>query len=98
MLALNNLRSLVALLAVLLLLPADVLEARTRKGDKLVMQGQDFEARMDYERALHLYTEALSTDPKDPGYQLAVRRARFQAAQAHVEAGMKLRQAGDLEQ
>src|SRR5215471_11975147 len=94
----NKLRSLAMLAAALLLLPVPGVEARTRKGDKLLKQARDAEARKDYDAALEYYTEALSQDPQDVGYQLAARRIRFQASQVHVEAGMKLRQAGKLEQ
>jgi general secretion pathway protein D len=98
MIASNNLRGFAMLAAVLLLLPADGLEARTRKGDKFLRQGRDAEARKDYEKALELYEQAVSQDPQDPAYQLGARRVRFQAGQMHVEAGLKLRTAGELEQ
>src|SRR2546426_4634913 len=70
------------------------LEARTKKGDKLLAQGRAAEVRKQYDEALELYEQALSDDPSDSGYQLAMRRVRFQAGQAHVEGGMKLRAAG----
>src|SRR5579871_4752767 len=98
MLAYNKLRGLVAIFSVFLLLPTEVLEAHTRKGDKLYKLGQQSEARKEYEKALEYYTQALSQDPSDPGYQLGVRRVRFQVGQIHVQAGMKLRQDGKLEE
>ncbi len=73
------------------LLPADALEARTRKGDKLLKLGSAAEARKEYDKALDYYQQALNQDPQDTIYQLGARRVRFQAGQAHVEAGMKLR-------
>src|SRR5579863_9258880 len=93
----NNLRGLLAIVCVLLLLPTEILQARTRKGDKLYKQAQAAEARKEYDQALELYSEALSQDPSDPTYLLGVRRARFEAGQVHVQAGEKLRQAGKLE-
>jgi general secretion pathway protein D len=72
------------------------LEARTKKADKLVTEGRQAEVRKQFDRALELYERALSEDPGDAGYQLAVRRIRFDAAQAHVDAGQKLRQEGKL--
>src|SRR5437870_1831537 len=85
----KKLAALTALLA--LLLP---LEARTKRGDKLLAQGQAAEVRKQYDQALELFEQALSDDPADSGYQLAMRRARFQAGQFHVERGLKLRAAG----
>ena len=85
------------LTAVLLVVPADQLEAHNKKSDKLVKLGQEAEAAKDYDKAFELYQEALKLDPQDPGYQLNVRRMRFTDSQAHVEAGMKLKNAGEFE-
>jgi general secretion pathway protein D len=74
------------------------LAARTKKGDKLVADGRAKEARKDFDSALQLYEEALSQDPADPYYQLCADRARFQAGQAHVTAGLKIRNQGNLTQ
>jgi general secretion pathway protein D len=71
-------------------------EARTRKGDRLLNQGREAEVRKEYDRALELFEQALSEDPGDPAYQLAMRRARFQAGQKHVELGLRLRRDGKL--
>ncbi|HTS51275.1 MAG TPA: hypothetical protein VMH05_25180, partial [Bryobacteraceae bacterium] len=85
-------------MAALLALPAGSLEARTKKGDKLVKLARDAEAQKDYDKALDYYEQALSQDTQDPGYQLGARRMRFLAGQTHVEAGMRLRNSGQLEQ
>ena len=53
---------------------------------------------MQYDKALDLFEQALSQDPQDPAYQLGARRLRFQASQEHVDAGVKLRKDGKLEQ
>jgi len=98
MIAYNNLRGLAILAAVLILLPVPGADAGNRKGDKFMKLGQAAEARKDYDAALEYYTKALSTDPQEVSYQLATRRTRFQASQLHVEAGVKLRQAGKLEE
>ena len=94
----NKLRSVAAVIAVLLLLPAEGLQARTKKGDKLLKMGQDAEAQKDFETALNYYQQAVSQDPKDAAYQVASRRARSEAGLARVDTGMKLKKAGQLEQ
>jgi general secretion pathway protein D len=72
--------------------------ARTRKGDKFLALGKEREAHKDWDGALDFYQKALNEDPTDPGYQLEVHQARFQASQAHVLQGMKLRKEGSLGQ
>jgi general secretion pathway protein D len=55
------------------------------------------EGRKEYDKALELYEQALSEDPVDAAYQMAVNRVRFQAGQTHVTRGRRLREAGNLE-
>lgn len=74
------------------------LAAKNKKGDKLVADGRLKEARKDFDGALELYEQALSQDPSDPYYQLCADRARFQAGQAHVTTGFKIRAQGNLTQ
>ena len=74
------------------------LEARTRKADKLMAEGRKAEVRKDWDKALEYYESALAEDPSDAGYLLAVRRVRFQAGQAHVDRGRKLRAEGNLQE
>lgn len=85
-----------AALALALALAAP-LDAATRKGDRLLRDGREAEARKEFDKALDLYEQALSTDPMDAAYQMAVNRVRFQAGQTHVTRGRRLRDAGDLE-
>ncbi len=85
----------VALVFFLVLAPV---EGRNKKGEKLLKDGQIAETRKQYDLALKLFEEALNIDPGDQGYLLAVRRARFQASQSHVDGGQKMRQAGKLEE
>src|SRR6202790_842147 len=82
-------KKLAVLLLVLALLAP--LDAKTRKGEKLLADGRTLEAKKQYDEALDLYERALSEDPNDIGYQIAMRRVRFQAGQSHVERGLKLR-------
>ncbi len=94
----NKIRWLAMLVVALLLAPAPDLEARGRKAEKLLKLGRDAEARNDYDTALEYYEQALHLDPQDPAYQMGAHRVRFQASQKHVETGLKLKQAGQLEQ
>src|SRR3984957_10281720 len=93
----NKLRAIVPLCVVLLFVPAGGLEATNRKGDKLFKLGVQAEARKEYDKALEYFQQALDIDPKETTYELAARRTRFEAGQAHVEAGKKLLQADDLD-
>ncbi len=92
----NNLGRLLAILAVFALAVGPV-DARTRKGDKFLKDGKAAEYRQRWDEALDLYEKALASDPSDSAYMMAVKRARFQAAQRHVDAGQKLREQGQLE-
>lgn len=84
---------LAILLAAALSAPAS---AANRKGDKLAKEGAAAENAKDLDKALALYEQALATEPKDPGYLILVRRARFATGQAHIDAGKKLRSEGKL--
>jgi general secretion pathway protein D len=93
----NDLRVIAPLCVVLLLQSPGGLQARTRKGDKLYKLGVQAEARKEYDKALEYFQEAEKEDPKEPSYELAARRARFEAGTAHLEAGRKLQKDGELE-
>jgi general secretion pathway protein D len=70
--------------------------AKTKQGDKLLKQGQAAEQRGDWDRALDFYEQAVEESPNDPAYVIAMRRARFQSGQKHVDLGEKLRSEGKL--
>lgn len=93
----NQLREFLSFLLVLILVLSP-LEARTKKGEKLLKEGNALEARKQWDQALEIYEQALATDPVDQAYMLAVRRARFQAAQAHVDKGQNVRKEGKLDE
>ena len=80
------------------MLIAAMLGAKNRAGEKLMKEGGEAEVRKEYDKALAAYEKAYSADPKDPAYQMAVRRMRFQAATSHVSLGQKIRTAGNLEE
>jgi general secretion pathway protein D len=74
------------------------LEARNRKGDKLVKLGRIAEDKEDLDAALEYYEQAFALDRKDSGYRILLQRMRFFSSQKHVHAGQKLREAGKLEE
>lgn len=81
--------SLVLILCLLMAAPS--LPASSRKARQLYEQGRRAEVQKDYDGALQLYEQAEVEDPGDNRYELAVRRMRFVAAQAHVDTGRRLR-------
>ncbi len=98
MIAGNNLRALTGLSILLLLCPQpELLAKKNKKGDKYLQLGREAEARKDFEQALDLFNQALSENPSDAAYILAMRRARFEAAEMHVQAGQKMRDNGQIE-
>ena len=84
------------LLSAALLGPMAPLEAKTSKGDKFLGQGRMHEEKKEWDDALENYEKALSEDPADLVYQMAAEKARFQAAQAHIDQGLKVRGQGQL--
>ncbi|PWU12082.1 MAG: hypothetical protein C5B51_01395 [Terriglobia bacterium] len=89
-------RLLAVVLAAALAGPTVPLEAKTRKGDKYLASGRVLEGKKDWDGALENYEKALSEDPGDVVYQMAAQKARFQASEAHLDAGMKARSQGQL--
>jgi general secretion pathway protein D len=67
------------------------------KGSQDFNQGKKAEAVQDYETALAAYNRALKSDPTNAEYKLHADQVRFEASQAHIEQGQKLREKGDLE-
>jgi general secretion pathway protein D len=90
----NRLTAIV--LAAMLIAPGVSLEALTKKGDKYLAEGRASEAKKDWDAALEFYEKALSEDPSEMVYQMAAQKARFQAAQGHVDKGLKIRSQGLL--
>jgi len=74
-----------------------MLDAKTRKGDKLLKEAQLAEAKQDWDKALDLYQRAVDEDPTDTAYLIGMRRTRFEAGQKHVNTAQKLRSEGKLE-
>ena len=79
-----------------LLGPVAPLEAKSRKGDRYLAEGRIHEGKKEWDAALEQYEQALSEDPAEIVYQMAVQKARFQASQFHVDQGLKVRTEGRL--
>lgn len=71
-------------------------EAKTRKGDRFYAEGKTHEVKREWDSALEAYEKALSEDPAEVVYQIAAQKARFEAAQAHLDHGLKVRGEGQL--
>jgi len=94
----RKMNQLAVVLAVLWVAVGAPAAAGNRKGDRLLNEGKKAEARGDLDTALEYYERALAADPSDAAYLLHMRRARFAAAQRHVDLGQKLRSEGKLEE
>ena len=84
------------MLTAVLLGPTLPLEAKTKKGDKFLAEGRLHEQKKEWDAALEAYEKALSEDPADILYQMAATKIHFQAAQSHIDKGLKLRAQGQL--
>jgi general secretion pathway protein D len=67
------------------------------RGGQDTNAGTRAEALHDYDTALDYYNKALQTAPSNTEYQLRAARARFEAAQWHVDQGRRIRDQGSLE-
>jgi general secretion pathway protein D len=84
-------------LLVLFALSGAVLHASGPSANSYFKHGQAAEARQDYDTAFEDYQKAYQKNPKDLRYQTALYRVRLSASAAHIGAGRKLFQSGDLE-
>jgi general secretion pathway protein D len=84
--------------AIFLLVAAFTLPALADKAKSLFKEGQDAEARQNYEQAYDDYKQAYDLKPKDLLYRTAFERLRFLAAASHVHRGQLLREAGKPEE
>jgi len=93
-------RTLCALMGLVLIILAGAvaMQAKPRQGEKDFKAGVAAEAKMDWDTAVTMYQKAVDEVPSDLSYQIAMRRARFQAGQKHVEAGVKLRGENKLQE
>jgi general secretion pathway protein D len=72
------------------------LEAKTRKGDKYLSEGRIHESKKEWDAALESYEKALSEDPAEIVYQMALQKTRLQTSLVHIDNGLKLRSKGQL--
>ncbi len=85
--------------AILLLVMVIILPVIARdKAKSLYEQGQDAEARQNYEQAYNLYKQAYDLKPKDLRYRTSFERMRFKAAAVIVHRGIGLREQGKLDE
>ncbi len=89
-------RLIAVIVSCALLGPLSPLQAKTKKGDKFLSEGQIHEAKKEWDAALDDFEKALSEDPAELLYQMAADRGRFHASQAHVEKGLTIRSQGKL--
>ena len=89
-------RFLAVLMTIAMVGPMLPLEARTRKGDKFLAEGRAHEDKKEWDAAMQDYERALSEDPGDLSYQMAVQKARFEASSWHVTHGNSIRAKGQL--
>ncbi|MBI3664441.1 MAG: hypothetical protein HY234_15510 [Acidobacteria bacterium] len=81
----------------LVLVCATLLLAGCPKGNADFQAGKKAEALQDLDTALIHYERALRSDPQNVTYRLKATHLRFEAAQAHVTKGQKLRDRGELQ-
>jgi general secretion pathway protein D len=95
-----NQKYLRAILGILLIILAGAvaMQAKTRLGEKYYKIGLAAELKNDWDTAVTNYQKAVDEAPTELTYKIAVQRARFQAGQKHVEAGVKLRGESKLQE
>jgi general secretion pathway protein D len=79
------------------LIAAAVLLAGCAKGNQQYNAARKAESLNDYDTALENYNKALRAEPNNTEYKLKAARARFEAAQWHVDQGRRLREQSNLE-
>jgi general secretion pathway protein D len=84
--------------AVLLLVVFTIVPAIADKAKSVYQQGEDAEARENYEAAYNFYKQAYDLKPKDLRYKASFQRLRFKAAATVVHRGQKLLDDGKLQE
>jgi len=73
-------------------------QAYAAQGNEEFNRGREAEARHDFDEAVAQYEKALQADSNNPQFNVAYRRALFQAGQLHMERGFDLRLQGSLQE
>src|SRR3977135_3143777 len=84
-------------LAGVVLIVYAVLLTGCAKGNQPYNAGAKAESLKDYDSALENYNKALQAQPNNTEYKLKAARARFEAAQWHVDQGRRFREQANLE-
>jgi general secretion pathway protein D len=87
---LRNLRGLALMLTAVLLTGCPKASQENNAGNKA-------ESLKDYDTALDYYNKALQASPNNTEYKLKAARARFEAAQWHVDQGRRFQEQANLE-
>jgi len=83
--------------SVVLLLGIGLFAAGCPRGQTDYSKGRKAETLQDYDAALQYYEKALKSDPNNAAYKIRYNQTRFEASEAHIKEGLKLRQNGDLQ-
>jgi general secretion pathway protein D len=83
--------------SVALLLVMGLFAAGCPKGQTDYSKGRKAETLQDYDAALQYYEKALKSDPNNAAYKIRYSQTRFEAGEAHIKEGLKLKQNGDLQ-
>jgi len=81
----------------IVILSAAVFLSGCPRGSQDNNAGTKAESLKDYDTALDYYNKALQTNPDNTEYKLKAARARFEAAQWHVDQGRRFQQDSNLE-
>jgi len=84
-------------LSVIVLILAAVTLSGCPRPSQETNAGEKAEALKDYDTALDYYNKALQSSPNNTEYKLRAARARFEAAQWHVDQGRRLREQNNLQ-
>jgi len=83
---------------ILLLVVVVTVATAADKSKSLFKQGQDAEARQNFEAAYDFFKQAYDLKPKDLRYRTSYERTRFEAAASIVHRGQKARDDGKLDE
>jgi general secretion pathway protein D len=67
------------------------------KGQTDYSKGRKAETIEDYDAALEYYQKALKAEPNNAAFKIRLNQTRFQAAEQHIQQGVKQRDNGDLQ-